>query len=252
MSHFKDQLFGPVVSLRARNSAIPNTFANMNAFNTSTVNWKSVFDKGYTLDISSSSTDDVNETGTGAWTADVYGLDNDFNPIFETIELNGHTVVTTTKEFRRVFEIVVMSAGTGGITVGDLYVIKHGTGGTYTNGVPGTLTGAAIKAFAGDNFGLSGIWTAPRGTVYTLRAISVTARGQSGTLKFMQGYPAGSGLSYPRRKIEFTPGMPVTLEVNAPVIVVNEKEDVYFLVLNATAGGLASVEATFVQQGVTV
>lgn len=249
MIDFSRNFKGPLVTLRARNSAAPVTFANMNAFNTSTVRWASVFDAAYTLDISSSSADDKMTTGTGAWEAEVYGLDANWNPISEVVELNGQTVVTTTKTFLRVFELVVQSAGTGLQNAGDLYVIKHGTGGSYTGGVPGTLTGAAIKAYAGDNFGLSGIWTAPRGTIYTLASLMVTARAQSGTIKLIHGYPE-NGLVYPRRKIDFAPGMPVQVPIPAPILVVNEKEDVYFQILGAVAGAIASVEATFVQQGV--
>lgn len=251
MPDFSRNFKGPLVTLRGRNSSAPVTYANMNAFNTSTVRWGSVFDAAYALDITSSSADDKMTTGTGAWTATVYGLDSGWNLLQETVELNGTTIVTTVNKFRRVFEIIVQTTGTGLQNAGDLYVVKTGTGAPYTvAGVPSGTTGQAIKAIVGDNFGLSGIWTAPRGTIYTLAALSLTARAQSGTIKMIHGYPAGNGLIYPRRKIDYAPGMPVQVPLNAPILVVNEKEDVYFQIISAVAGGIASVEAVFVQQGV--
>lgn len=248
MPDFSSNFVGPMTRLRGRNPALPTTESNINAFASSTVRWNSIFDAAYQLDISSSSANDT-AAGTGARTIDVYGLDKDFNFIKETITLNGQTKVTTALSYRRVFEIVVVTAGTGFVNAGDLYVVKAGTGGTYTGGVPGTLTSAAIKALAGDNFGLSGIWTAPRGTSYSLMAIGLSARAQSGTIKIWHGYPADNGLAYPSYKIDFAPANPYALISPAPLVVVNEKEDVYFTGLAATAGGFVSCYAQFIQQG---
>jgi hypothetical protein len=246
MPDFSNNFIGVSPRLRARNFALPATEALLNAFNTSTVRWGSIFDAAYTLDISSSSANDK-PASQGAKTVDVYGLDKDFNFLKETIALDGTTVVTTVNAFRRVFEIVVATAGTSLANVGDIYVIKHGTSAVYTTpGIPDTLTSAAIKALAGDNFGLSGIWTAPRGTVYTLSAVGISARGQSGTIKIIRGFPNDNGLVYPSYKIDYAPGMPVVAALN---FVVKEKEDVYFTGLGAVAGGFVSVVAQFVQQG---
>lgn len=249
MPDFSLNFIGPMPRLRGRNSALPATEAQINAFNTNAFRWDTVFDAAYALDISSSSTDDDGSpVGTGARTIEIYGLDKDFIFQKETVTLNGTTIVTTTKTWRRVFEIVVQTAGGGFANAGDIYVVKTGTGGTYTTpGVPGTLTSAAVKALAGDNFGLSGIWTAPRGTTYTLAGISLTARAQSGTIKVQHGFPAGNGLVYPSLKIDYAPGMPVSAPAN--LIVVNEKEDIYLTGLAASAGGFVSVVAQFIQQG---
>lgn len=248
MPDFSSNFVGPVVNLRARSPAIPTTESLMNAFASSVVRWASVFDAAYQLDISSSSAADA-AAGTGARTIDVYGLDKDFILLKETVTLNGQTKVTTVGSFRRVFEIVVATAGTGNANAGDIYIVKAGTGGTYTAGVPGTLTSAVIKGLAGDNYGLSGLWTAPRGTTYTLAALALSARAQSGTVKLQHGYPTDNGLVYPRYKIDFAPANPTFAPIPAPVLVIREKEDVYFTALCATAGGLASVEAVFIKQG---
>lgn len=251
MPDFSKNFEGRLVTVRARSGGVPLTFANVNAFNTAAVRWDTAFDAAYALDITSSSAQDKLTTGSGAWTVEIYGLDKDWNPVSEIVEMNGTTIVTTTTIFRRVFELVVQTTGADLQNAGDIYVVKTGTGGPYTvPGIPTGLTGAALKAIAGDNFGLSGIWTAPRGTIYTLTALTLTARAQSGTLKLMHGYPTKNKLVYPRRKIDFTPGMPIQFPIAGPVIVVNEKEDIYFLALSAVAGALISVEANFVQQGV--
>lgn len=251
MPDFSRNFKGPLVTVRARSGGVPLTFANVNAFNTAAVRWDTVFDAAYALDITSSSAQDKMTTGTGAWTVEIYGLDGGWNSISEIVKMNGTTIVTTAKTFRRVFEIVIQTTGTDLQNAGDIYVVKTGTGAPYTvAGVPSVITGAVIKALAGDNFGLSGIWTAPRGTIYTLSSLTLTARAQSGILKIMHGYPAENKLVYPRRKIDFTPGMPIQFPIDGPVITVKEKEDIYFLALAAVAGALISVEANFVKQGV--
>lgn len=250
MIDFSNQFYGENVTLRARNSAVPTGFSNMNSFNTSTVRWNSVYDAAYTLDISSSSAADVHTTGTGARTVAIYGLDKDFNKLIEVVSLTGQTAVTSTKSFRRVFELIVLTTGTGMQNAGDIYVVKHGTGGSYTGGVPGTLTGATIKALAEDNFGLSGLWTVPRGKVYTMKNLSLNVRGQASTVKVMHGSAEANGLYYPRRKYEATPGMPSERPYNYPVLVFHEKEDIYFMASSGSANGTISVDATFVQQGV--
>jgi hypothetical protein len=247
MPDFSSNFFGPVAKVRARNPAVPVSEALMNAFSTSTVRWPSVFDAAYQLDVSSSSTADV-AAGTGARTLDIYGLDKDFNPLKETVILTGQTKLTTMNAFRRVFEAVVVTAGSGFLPAGDIYVIKTGTGGTYTNGVPGTLTGAAVKVLVGYNYGLSGLWTAPRGTSYTLAALGITCRAYAGTIFLNHAY-RDNELVYNQLKIDVTPADPLFASIAAPIVTVAEKEDIYFSALAATAGGIFGVDAVFIQQG---
>jgi hypothetical protein len=249
MPDFSLNFAGPIVKLRGRNHAVPVTEALLNAYTSSTVRWPSVFDAAYQLDISSSSAADLAATGTGARTLDIYGLDKDFNPLKETISLNGQTKITTVNAFRRVFEAVIVSAGTGFSAAGDIYLVKTGTGGTYTAGVPGTLTGAVLKILATGLFGLSGLWTAPRGTCYSLAAFGVSARAQSGTIYVNHAF-RDNELVYPQLKIDVTPANPIFAPTGAPIIVVNEKEDIYLSALAATAGGIFGFDAVFIQQGI--
>ena len=176
-------------------------------------------------------------------------LYQNFNPVTETVTLTGQTKLTGSVLFRRVFESVVQTAGSGLANAGDIYVVKTGTGGTYTNGVPGTLTGGAVKVLAGQNFGLSGIWTCPAGYSYTLSGLALSARGQAGTVYLYHGYPNDNNLAYPSMKIDFTAsGTPALQNIQAPLIVFNEKEDLFFNGLAATAGAIVGVEAILVQQ----
>jgi hypothetical protein len=84
-----------------------------------------------TMTVSSS---DVNDTsaGTGARTVLISGLDGSYNEISETITMNGQTPVTTSNSYLRVNRALVLTAGSGGVNAGIIYV---GTG-TVTSGVP--------------------------------------------------------------------------------------------------------------------
>jgi hypothetical protein len=254
MPDFSNNFSGPFTRLRGRNLALPTTEANINEFNTLLVRWASLYDAAYQLDISSSSAADVAASGTGARTIDIYGLDKDFNPLKETIALNGQTKVTTVNSFRRVFEIVVATAGSGFLNAGDIYVVKGGTGGTYTAGVPGTLTGATIKALVGDNYGLSGLWTVPRNEKpYGLSSVLVSARAQSGTVRIWHGFPADpASLAYPSIKLDYAPADPVMFVTPDPLIILNPMEDVYLTATGATAGGFLSIILQFSRQGRSV
>lgn len=74
-----------------------------------------------TMNIVSTSTDDDGApVGTGARTLSIYGLDNDWNEINETVTLNGTTDVETTNSYLRVFRMIVNTAGSTGSNVGTI------------------------------------------------------------------------------------------------------------------------------------
>lgn len=70
-----------------------------------------------TLDIQS---DDVNDdlVGTGAQTVFIEGLDANWEEQSETIEMDGSTTVITSGSYRRLFRMVVSTAGSSGTTAG--------------------------------------------------------------------------------------------------------------------------------------
>jgi len=110
------------------------------------------------MKISSSSADDA-AAGTGARTVAIFGLDASYNEINETVTLNGQTAVNTTNSFLRIFRMYVVTAGSGGTAVGDIYI---GVG-TVTAGVPATVY---AKIDIGENQTNMAIWTVPAN--YTL------------------------------------------------------------------------------------
>lgn len=235
MIDFGGNFWGKTVKLRARNPNLGSSEVLLNSWVNSTVRWASIFDADYALDITSSNVNDTG-AGTGARTATIYGLDKDWNQQTESITLAGQTIVTTTKKYIRVFEIVVDTAGSGFKNAGDIYVVKTGTGGVYTGGVPGTVTGAVIKLLAGENYGLSGMWSAPRGSIYRLEYLLLSARSSAGLANLQHGYPYNNGLVYPRLKLDFTEaGSPSQMPIPG-MIIVREKEDLYITGQAAVAG----------------
>ena len=86
------------------------------------------------LKVSSSSADDA-AAGTGARTIQIEGLNAAYEPVVETVILNGQTEVNTTNSYLRVNKMIVLTAGSGGTSVGNIYA---GTG-TVTNGVPAVV-----------------------------------------------------------------------------------------------------------------
>ena len=73
------------------------------------------------MDIASSSAnDDGDPAGTGARTVSIYGVDNNYQPLNETITLNGTTAVTTAQSFLRINRMSVASVGSNGTNVGDI------------------------------------------------------------------------------------------------------------------------------------
>ena len=107
-----------------------------------------------TMTVSSSNTNDTS-AGTGARTVLISGLDGDYDEISETITLNGQTAVTTTNSFLRVNRAIVLTAGSGGVNAGIIYV---GTG-TVTSGVPANIY-TTING-DGTNQTLQTFWTVP-------------------------------------------------------------------------------------------
>lgn len=106
------------------------------------------------MQISSSSANDA-AAGTGARTILINGLDANYNQISETVTLNGQTAVNTVNSYLRVFQIAVLTAGSGEAAAGSIYA---GTG-TVTSGVPAVI----YSVYATANGATAAIWTVPAG-----------------------------------------------------------------------------------------
>ena len=212
------------------------------------LDWGSVFNAAYALDITSTSTADA-VAGTGARTIRIFGLDFAGNPLSADVTLNGQTIVTTTKLFWRVFGAIVLTAGTGRKNAGDIYIIKTGTGGTYsTPGVPGTLTSGVLKMLVGENKAMSGIFTAPRGSVYRLIQLILNDRVQVGKFELTQAAERLTVPILPFAALTIdTPVSPSGLFVPPAIITLNELEDFYVKATMGAASGVVSFVAGFAE-----
>lgn len=72
------------------------------------------------ISIVSTSADDTNVTGTGAWLIQVIGLDGSYNEINEVIALNGTTPVTSVNSYIRCSIAIILTAGSVGHNVGEI------------------------------------------------------------------------------------------------------------------------------------
>lgn len=238
--------FGANPVLRCRGT-IGNSQVNINPLAVA-LRWASVFDIAYYLDISSSSaSDDGSPAGTGAQIVRVLGLDANYNRIYEDVTLDGQTKVTTTKKFLRVFSAYIKAAGSGIVNAGDIYIVKTGTGGTYTGGVPGTLTSAVIKMPVGANLGYSGLITAPRGCSLAVTSIIATARAQNATVILVQGNADDSTFkgAFELLKLEVSDQSGGSAPTGAWVL--DPKTDLYVQGIAAAAGGIVNATLTLEQ-----
>jgi hypothetical protein len=147
---------------------------------------------GVALDITSSSTaDDVGSTG--ATQIRITGLDANWLFQSEDVSLDGRTIVTTTKQWRDVFGMDVIAHGTGNANAGDIYAVATGTGGSYTNGVPGTVTSLVAKMLVGWNICMNGRWTVPAGSDnYRLKLLQASSYTQAAVLHLCIQEPWGT------------------------------------------------------------
>lgn len=82
-----------------------------------------------TLNISSTSINDVNTTGSGAWLVAVFGLDGDYNQVSElTIALNGTNTVTTSNSYIAVNRCAVAFSGSTGYNEGTISFTQSSSG----------------------------------------------------------------------------------------------------------------------------
>lgn len=182
--------------------------------------------------------------GTGANLLTVFGLDGNYKILVEEVQLDGQTKVTTTNSFLRVFGAEVTRAGTGMVNAGDIHIVKTGTGGTYTTGVPGTLTSALCKVLIGYGASGNGIYTVPAGKTATLKGLLLTARAQACTFQVVcqsLANPSDNALHV---------AFPVEVAVNSTSYIsaadiglkidFKEKTDIRLRVLAAGASGVAT------------
>jgi hypothetical protein len=163
----------------------------------------SIFGAGATIDITSSAVAD-DSGSTGAITIRIFGANAAYQPISETVTLDGRTAVATTQTFTRVFGVEVLTAGTGLINAGDIYGVVTGSSAGWTNGVPDTLTSLAFKMLASMGLCMNGQWTIPPGQRYRLKKVTWDTRAQAGELAIFTRFLGGAaGTKILTRELEF-------------------------------------------------
>lgn len=182
--------------------------------------------------------------GTGASLLAVFGLDGNYKILVEEVQLNGQTVVTTTNSFLRVFGAEVTRSASGLVNAGDIHIVKTGTGGTYSGGVPGTLTSAICKVLAGYGASGNGIFTVPAGKTATLKGLLLTARAQACTFQVVSqslANPADNSLhvAFPV-EVNTSASTYVSAEEIGMKVDFKEKTDIRLRVLAAGASGIAT------------
>jgi len=116
--------------------------------------------------------------GTGAHSITVEGLDEDWEPIAETIALNGTAAVSGTLEFWRINRVYVHSAGTGLVNAGNISV-RDASAGTTRNYIA-----------AGDGLSQVGVFSTPADTWAIAESWTATSRdaslASSADVKFLE------------------------------------------------------------------
>lgn len=166
-----EQLTGNPVLVSGRNGAIAT-------------GEETVWDQGGTLSplaaataikVSSSSANDTS-AGTGARTVQVIGLDSDYNVQLETLTLSGQTAVQGTQVFSRILGVDVLTAGSGGVNAGTVYVFDDA--GAVTSGVPNTASHIQASIVAGANASQVAAFTSPNRVPYLIQAVYLSSMAQ--------------------------------------------------------------------------
>lgn len=173
------RIFGNTVDIWGRNGTLDTGIEEMYSYDQA-MDWPTVLAAAAKMDVTSSSAADA-AAGAGARTIRIIGLDTDYKLLSEDLTMNGQTIVPTVNSFLRVFGAEVLTAGSGGVNAGDIHIVKTGTGGSYTAGVPGTLTSAICKILTGWGSSMNGLFTVPAGRSYILTHLVVSCRAQAGT-----------------------------------------------------------------------
>lgn len=193
-----------------------------------------------TLEVLSGSAADT-AAGTGARTVLVSGLDANYNPVSETVALNGVTPVATVRQYLRVNVFTTTtSSGSGKKNAGDLTLRVSGGGTTLS------------IARAGDGFGRSGVFSVQAGfTLFILSEVfTVKSPGGANVNAAVFGTQLISPNGNSRIPLQFqvTSQVPYRHEA-AEGIVLTERSDV---TLRVATTSQASTDVTSAFEGVLI
>jgi hypothetical protein len=163
------------------------------------------------MEILSSSASDA-AAGTGTRTVLVSGLDLNFNPISETVTMNGTSVVALVNSYLRINNVTQTSAGSNQVNVGTITLRVHSAGATQ-----------AIMAI-GYGYSKLGLYTIPNGFSLLVTDLLLETGG-TGTASncvfgFKRYFPnAGSPYYYITNEYVASPQLPVQRTVTAGVLI---------------------------------
>lgn len=235
------------VRIRGRSGAVGTSYELVNPYGTDR-ELNTILATASALDVTSSDAADA-AAGTGARTIRVFGLNAAYQPVSEDFTMNGQTAVTGSVAFLRVHGATVLTAGSGLVNAGDIYVVVTGSS-TWTSGVPDTLTSSVMKILAGYGEDMMGCWTSPAGAQYKLVKLIVGGRGDSFALAMVERKLSGGATTKVARIIRewdsFTTG-PVSLDIS-DIPPIASLSDIKFMAKAASGTALVSVEAIFEKQ----
>lgn len=238
---------GQIIHVWGRNAAVSTSLEELYQYD-QPLDWYAILGAGAKLDVTSSSAADA-AAGTGARTIRITGLDTAYAFQSEDVTMNGQTIVQTAKTWTDVFAADVLTHGTGKANAGDIHIVKTGTGGSYTAGVPGTLTSALCKVLTGWNTSMNGHWVNPVTTKgdakYRLDTIQFSAYTQVAVLHVCTQEPWGTDQSTHVECILGlgSTGMTPVVDMSRSGIVLSEKQGIRLRALAGTSG--AVVQACF-------
>lgn len=172
--------------------------------------------------------------GTGLRTVLVNGLDEDYNEISESVEMTGTTPVTTANSYLRVQTLVGLSAGSGKVNAGNVYIGS----GLVTAGKPVTVVNV-IPPLSG--ISRTATFTVPSGKRAMLTHVTVSNEDET--------QPAQSSLVFQQNGVEL---LPFTFSIHTIV----DSEVTYFTpllpetdvenrVLRGAGPGICCIQSSF-------
>lgn len=233
---------GNYILVKGRTTNGPNTYSDVGACNI-LLDQAGLLATPAKVDFATSSAQDA-AAGTGMITATFFGLGADGLFQTEDVAFEGTTKKTSAKTWSRFFGLVGKTCGSTQANVGDIYVTKTGTGGTWSGGIPPTFTiaSALCKAPAGAGIGLTCFYTTPnRAGSWQVTELQISARAQAGTVaiqvKDWENETPNERVFY----MDVPAGGAYTVDVRKYKITVGKNTDIRALVLGASAGIICHV-----------
>lgn len=219
----------------------PSTAANASFwYGTGPYNW---ITSAGPLEIVSSSANDT-AAGTGCRSVLVSGLDTSFNPLSETVTLNGTTAVPLTKTYFRIQQMLVVSAGSAQTNQGTVTLRDAGAG-TTRSVIPVVLAGFGIGISS------QSAYTVPAGYTLEIESILISinrtgANANNNVTIRNSFYNNVTGVLLRPLSFATSSNGPYRHEAGSgyPVMTVNQKTDVDFICADVTSA--ISVTAAWV------